>query len=337
MTRGTAAGRMLGSSIVAPGGASWATGFLNAAFYRRPREERSVEELRLAHCILGTAWWRRGRRLGARERGAFHRAFGGRRPLDRDALMEGASEMFGHWFPEAWEDPARRAHGLAFPTPQARLAFDPSSRLVRGGLRELTPPRRPPERQVWATYPPVPLPEPRAAAAFLEDPARWPDMSSAAGRFTAVGPGGLAGQTFEIHLALHPGPRALFATRGYVTCTALHLGGDGLRRAFEHVRDHAEVPEGANPMAFIELTTHKGHFMGRGISRLLVYEAGGSAFVCDVGSWDRMSPLLAAGYAAGGHEAQVAFWGPDDPESGMLAQLALVTAVDPDEFRSSLG
>ena len=91
---------MLGSSIVAPSGASWATGFLNAAFYRRPREERSVEELRLAHCILGTAWWRRGRRLGARERGAFHDAFDARQ-LDRDALLEGAAEMLGDWFPEA--------------------------------------------------------------------------------------------------------------------------------------------------------------------------------------------------------------------------------------------
>ena len=161
--------------------------------------------------------------------------------------------------------------------------------------------------------------------ALLEDPARWPDISSAAGRFTRCGRAGSQGQTFEIHLALHPGPRALFATRGYVTCTALHLDGDGLRRAFEDVRDHAELPDGANPMGFIELTTHKGHFMGRGISRLLVYEDG-SAFVCDVGSWDPMSPLLAAGYAAGGHEAQVAFWGPDDSELGMLAQLAVITA-----------
>ena len=36
--------------------------------------------------------------------------------------------------------------------------------------------------------------------------------------------------------------------------------------------------------------------------------------------------LAAAAYRAGGHDAQVAFWGPEDPEASMLAQLAIVTA-----------
>jgi hypothetical protein len=332
MTRGTTAARMVGSSIVAPGAVAWAAGFLNAAFYARAPTERSVDDLRLAHGILATLWTQRGRRLGARDRAAFQRAFGesrvrGRALLDAEALREGAARLLGDWFPAAWDDPARRGYGIAFPTPEARRSFDPAARLRHGALRDLAPPRRPPERQVWATYPPVPLPDPDAAIVLLSDPARWPDVSSAAGRFTPVRRGGLEGQTFEIHLALHPGARAMFATRGYVTCTASHLAGPALKDEIDVVRRQAEaLPEDAEPLALIELTTHKGHFMGRGVSRLVVYAVGGLGFVRDIGSWDPMSPLLAAAYATGGHAAQVAFWGPDDPEAGMLAQLALVSA-----------
>lgn len=332
MTQGTAAARMAGSSIVAPTGVAWATHFLNAAFYSRPREERTVDDLRLAHGILSTLWAQRGRRLGVRDRAKLQRAFGKHGPLafgklDAEQLRTGAAQLLGDWFPAAWDDSARRAYGIAFPSVEERRAFDPAARLRRGSMRTLAPPRRPPERQTWATYPPVPLPDPEAALALLQDPPRWPDFSSAAGRFTPVRRGGLEDQTFEIHLALQPGAHALFATRGYVTCTALELGGAGLQQAVSALGEHVEAaPAGARPLAFIELTTHKGHFMGRGISRLVVYDDGGEASVRDVGSWDQMSPLLAAGYKAGGHEAQLLFWGPDDPESGMLAQLALVSA-----------
>jgi hypothetical protein len=96
-----------------------------------------------------------------------------------------------------------------------------------------------------------------------------------------------------------------------------------VERAGEHVE---AVPDGAEPLAYIELTTHEGHFIGRGISRLIIFERGGSAYIRDVGSWDPMPPHLAVPYRAGGHRSQVAFWGPDDPEASMLAQLALVTA-----------
>jgi hypothetical protein len=67
--------------------------------------------------------------------------------------------------------------------------------------------------------------------------------------------------------------------------------------------------------------------MGRGISRLIVYRDGAGAFVRDIGSWDPLPPHLAAAYRAGGDAAQVAFWGPEDPEASMLAQLAIVTAT----------
>lgn len=322
---------MAGSSIAAPGAAAWITDFLNAAFYARGRDERAVEDLRLAHGILATRWAQRGRRLGARDLPAFHRAFGARRlhalgRLDASGLREGAAALLGDWFPAAWEDPARRAHGIAFPTRAARHAYDPADRRRNAVLRRLTPPREPPERQRWATYPPVALPDPDAALALLRDPARWPDIGSAGGRFTALRSGGLVGQTFEIDLSLQAVPRALVTTRGYVTCTAVHLGGGGPRAAVAAVNEHVEaVPEDGEPLAYIELTTHDGHVLGRAISRLVVFARGGEAFVRDVGSWDPLPAHLAAAYAAGGHAAQVAFWGPDDPEASMLAQLALVT------------
>jgi hypothetical protein len=322
---------MAGSSIAAPGAAAWVTDFLNAAFYARSRDERTVDDLRLAHGILATQWAQRGRRLGARDLPSFHRAFGSRRVhalglLDREALREGAAALLGDWFPTAWADPARRAHGIAFPTRAARHAFDPAHRRHHAALRRLTPPREPPERQRWATYPPVALPDADAAVAFLRDPARWPDMASAGGRFTALRSGGLVDQTFEIDLALQAVPRALLTTRGYVTCTAVHMGGQVLLDAVAAVNEHVEgVPEGAEPLTYIELTTHDGHVLGRAVSRLIVFAQDDRAFVRDVGSWDPLPPHLAAAYAAGGHAAQDAFWGPDDPEASMLAQLALVT------------
>lgn len=324
--------RMLGSSIIAPGGAPWAADFLNAAFYARSKKARALDDVRLAEGILATRWAQLGRRLGARDLPSFHSAFGrlrvrGLGRLDRESLVEGGAALLGDWFPEAWEDPGRRAYGLAFPDLGARRKFDPGLRLRRGALRTLAPPREPAERQHWETYSPVELPDPDRAIALLADPPRWPDMASAAGRFTPVRPGGLEGQTFEILLSLHRIPRALLVTRGYVTCTAVHLGGPALEGAVADTGGHVDViPEGGEPLAYVELTTHHGHFMGRAISRLLLYADGGRAYVRDVGSWDPLPPHLAAAYAAGGRGAQEAFWGPADPEASMLVQLALVSS-----------
>jgi hypothetical protein len=246
--------------------------------------------------------------------------------IDSDSLRSGAAALFGDWFLEAWEDPGRRAHGIAFETKAARREFDPATRLRHGRLRQLTPPIEPPERQRWATYPPLPLPDPDAALELLRDPARWPDIASAAGSFTAVRAGGLNGQTFEIELAITPLPRAILNTRGYVTCTDLRMRGAPLRRAVELAGEHVEaLPEGAEPLAYVELTTHEGHFLGRAISRLILFADRGGAHVRDVGSWDPLPPHLEVPHRAGGHRSQVAFWGPDDPEASMLVQLAEVT------------
>src|SRR5438045_9732108 len=69
--------RMTGSSIAGRDAAAWVTDFLNAAYYRRPVEDREVDDVRLAFCVLTTYWYRKGRgRLRLTDLRAFHRAFG---------------------------------------------------------------------------------------------------------------------------------------------------------------------------------------------------------------------------------------------------------------------
>jgi hypothetical protein len=325
--------RMAGSSIAAPGAAGWVTDFLNAAYFARPARSRDVDDLRLAHGILTTRWASHPhRRLGARDLGAFHRAFGAQRVgasgrLGRDTLLNGARELLGDWFADAWADERRRAHGIAFRTVADRRSFDPASRARRAALGALTPPAAPPAERHWTTYRPVPLPDADEALRFLRDPGRWPDMGSAAGRFTALRAAGLHRNTFEIEVHAQALRRVAVATRGYVTCTSLHTGGRALTRAVDAILAHVEdaLPDGGRPLALIALTTHAGHFMGRAVSNLLVFEAGDTAFIRDIGTWDPLPPHLAAPYAAAGRAAQKAFWEPDPPALSMLAQLARVT------------
>ena len=329
-------GRMPGSSIAAPAAAGWVTDFLNAAFYARAQPDRDVADLRLALGVLTTRWQREGRRLGARDLPAFARAYtglrlGGGLRLDGAALREGAGRLLGGWFADAWEDPARRRHGIAFETPAEAERFVPAQRMQDAALGPLSPPRSPRDALHRATYPWVALPDAERALAVLDEPARWPDMGCAAGRFTALRPGGLAGQTFEIEVALEALPRLPLFTRGYVTCTAVRRAGDpALERsvaALSKLGGQALVPAGGRPLAHLELTTHEGHFLGRAISHLLLGQrADGGGWICDVGEWDRLPAAQAAAYRAGGEAAQHAFWGPGDPERSMLEQLARITA-----------
>ena len=329
--------RMPGSSITAPTAVGWVTDFLNAAFYARPVAEREVADLRLAFGILTTQWQRRGRRLGALDVGAFARAYmglrlGGGLRLDDQALRTGAERLLGPWFAAAWEDPARRRHGIAFETVREAERFVPAQRLQDAALGPLTPPRAPQARRSRSTYPHVELPDAAAALALLRDPARWPDMGCAAGRFTALRPGGLRGQTFEIEVALEAVPRAPVFTRGYVTVTQVwEAGGPVLERsvaALSVLAGEEVVPSGGRPLAHLELTTHSGHFLGRAISHLVLGEyAGGRGWVRDVGEWDPLPLPQAMAFRGGGEAAQHAFWGPGDPERSMLEQLARVSAA----------
>jgi hypothetical protein len=325
--------RMAGSSLAAPGAAGWVTDFLNAAYYARPAGERDVADLRLAFGIVTTRWHRLGRRLRAHDVVAFHRACGKDRflraprlRLTHQQLLECGERLLGDGFAAAWDDPARRGWGVAFTDPHARAGYEPERRLRAAALGPLTPPIAPPGQRRWSTYPPVALPSAAAAIAALSEPARWPDFGCALGRFTALRGGGLEGQTFEIEVVAHPAPRTPVFTRGYVTATALHDDQAAIAAVLERAAiglGEPPLPSCAAPRLLLELTTHAGHFLGPAVSRLVVWEEGGAAFIRDIGEWDPLPGHLAVPFRLMGHAAQVAFWGGGAPEDSVLHQLAL--------------
>jgi hypothetical protein len=342
--------RMTGSSIAALDAATWVTDFVNAAYYRRPADEREVDDLRLASCILTTYWYgkpsRHRLRLG--DLRAFHRAFGhdrfghhdsARGMLSRPELLDGAARLIGDWFPSAYADAARRGWGIAFETVQARAGYDPSCRMTLAHLGALTPEVAPKRDQVWHTYPAVEMPSVEAVVAQLTAPETWPDFASDIGRFTPLRAGGLDGQTFEIEVAAGTeNGRPLF-TRGYVTITKLVTPDDpvavaawfaALEDGLAHFGEDEPraLPEGAQPLVGFDLTTHAGHFMGRGHNRLLLYTHEGRAWVRAAGTWDPMPWHLEHAYRIAGRDAQHAFWGQGDVVAqSLLHQLALRTAA----------
>lgn len=344
--------RMSGSSVVAPDAALWATDFLNAAFYRRPPEERAVADLRLAFAILTTRWHRLGhRRLRSPDALAFHRAFGrdrfvarpgsARGLLDGGQLLEGAVRLHGDWFAGAYADDARRGWGIAFESEAERAAYDPGVRLSHAQLGALTPEVAPEREQIWHTYPPVAVPSAEGVIAALSKPETWPDYASALGRFTPVRPGGLAGQTFEIEVAAGTAAGRPIFTRGYVTITQLVSaeGPDELNAYVEALNDGLArigrdeppaVPDGARPILGFDLTTHEGHFLGRGHNRLVLYERDDQAYVRAAGTWDPMPWHVEEAYKRAGRDAQHAFWGQGErEEDSMLDQIALALGRPP--------
>ena len=337
--------RMSGSSIAARDAAPWVTDFLNAAYYRRSPSERDVDDLRLAFCILTTAWYRKDprQRLRLTDLGPFNRAFGAARlsaqdsargTLNREQLLAGGAKLLGDWLPAAYADDARRAWGIAFESVEARDAYDPERRLQLARLGKLTPESAPLEEQVWHTYPAVEMPSAEAAIGALTRPETWPDYASEIGRFTPLRRGGLLGQTFEIEVSAGTRSGRPVFTRGYVTITDLVTPDDpeALAHWFAALEDglarygHDEpraVPEGGTPLVGFDLTTHQGHFMGSGHNRLLLFEHEGRAWVRAAGTWDPMPWHVAQAYKLAGKEAQHAFWGEGDvAELSLLHQLA---------------
>jgi len=337
--------RMAGSSIASRDAALWVTDFLNAAYYRRPVADRDVDDLRLAFSILTTFWYRHRppRRLRVTDLSAFHAAYAAHRfdtapsrrgLLTRIQLLDGAVHLIGDWFPDAYADDARRAWGIAFPTVQERAAYEPERRMAVARLRELTPESGPPDRQIWHTYPPVEMPSVAGVVAALSRPETWPDYASELGRFTPLRAGGLPGQTFEIEVAAGTESGLPVFIRGYVTITRLVTADDpaalanyfaeleaGLAR---HGKDEPRaVPAGGEPVLGFDLTTHRGHFMGAGHNRLILYTYDGRAWVRAAGTWDPMPWHLERSYRYAGRAAQQAFWGQGDvARLSMLHQLA---------------
>jgi hypothetical protein len=333
--------RMSGSSIAGPSAAGWVTDFLNAAYYARPPEERTLADLRLAWAILTTRWHRQGHRpLRARDLLAFHRAFGRRRlggspfgTLSHEVLLAGGHVLLGDWFRRSWDEPGRRGWGVVFEDEAERAAFRPELRLGRAPLGPLAPPSREQARQSWHTYAAVPVRSAVATAEALLDPPRWPDFGSALGRFTPVRSGPVEGQTFEIEIVAGPIPRAPILVRAYVTATRvltdeqpdeLAAFVETLERGLAAAREPEPraLPDGARPLLALELTAHRGHFMGAARSNLVLFEADGRAFLRDVGQWDRLGLALGLAYRHVGVRAQQAFWGGGLPEESLLHQLA---------------
>ena len=342
--------RMSGTSTSAPDAVGWVTDFLNAAYYARIPELREVRDLRLAFSILTTRWNQLGhRRLHAHDVAAFHRAFGRARlsdsadsprgTLTREQLLAGAERLIGPWFAEAYVDPERRRYGIAFQTLEARHAYKPEYRLRHAKLGDPTPPERPRNEQVWHTYAPVPIEDPRRTAAALLQPDTWPDYASDLGRFTPVRSGGLLGQTFEIEVISALTPRTPAILRGYVSVTRLLTRDDDEEKLLAYAARLSELmvrfgrdqppayPEGCTPLLALCLDTHEGHFMGRGRNRLLMYELGGQAYLRAAGTWDDLPMTLEQAYRSAGRKAQQAFWGDERPESSMLHQIAKRTAA----------
>ena len=120
--------RMTGSSIAGRDAAPWVTDFLNAAYYRRAADERDVDDLRLAFCILTTYWYRDAPSAGCTSptspRSTAPSARSASAPTSsraRDAEPRAAAgaapaALIGDWFPDAYADDARRGWGIAFPT-----------------------------------------------------------------------------------------------------------------------------------------------------------------------------------------------------------------------------
>jgi hypothetical protein len=324
--------RMTGSSIAGRDAAAWVTDFLNAAYYRRAAEDREVDDLRLAFCILTTYWHRHGK-LHLDDLPAFHRAFGqarfeSRGTLDREALLAGGAKLLGDWFPSAYK--TRRGWGIAFENDKERENHLPERRLALAKLGPLTPESAPPSEQVWLTYEPVEMPSAEGVIAALTRPETWPDYASEIGRFTPLRNCGLLGQTFEIEVAAGVDAGRPVFTRGYVTITALVTPDDpvALREWFDAVV--ASLPEalpyGAEPIVGFDLTTHEGHFMGAGHNRLLLYKHLGKVWVRAAGTWDPRPWHLDQAYRRAGAAAQHAFWGEGEVRQSMLHQLALAVA-----------
>ncbi len=338
--------RMTGSSIAGRDAAGWVTDFLNAAYYRRGIDDREVDDMRLAFAIVTTYWYRREtpRRLRLSDLRAFHSAYGGRRfdtemsgrgLLNREQMLNGAVQLIGDWFPDAYADDARRAWGIAFPSVEERDAYDPTRRLEMARLGKLTPESAPPEQQAWHTYPPVEMPSVEGVVGALTRPETWPDYASEIGRFTPLRPGGLDGQTFEIEVAVGTESGRPIFTRGYVTIRHLVTPDDpaALRRYFDELEvglakygenEPRAMPEGGEPVVGFDLTTHEGHFMGAGHNRLILYTHEGRVWVRAAGTWDPMPWHVAQSYRVAGRAAQHAFWGQGAVvRLSMLHQLAL--------------
>ena len=291
---------MSGSSIAAPDAAPWITDFLNAAYFRRTPELRDVDDLRLAFAILTTRWHRARPPPAARARRARlpprvrPRALPGRQPLARAGRSTASSCSTA---PRACSatgsrTPTPTTRGAAGASPSrrgaTRAATAPRSACARRGSAPLTPARAPGAEQTWHTYPPVALPSADAVVAALSQPETWPDYATELGRFTPVRAGGLAGpdvrdrgrrghgaRPARLHARLRDHHAARHARRTRTRCAPTSTSSTRAWPASAATSRRPSPTARRRSLAF-DLTTHEGHFMGRGNNRLVLYEQDGA-------------------------------------------------------------
>ena len=70
------------------------------------------------------------------------------------------------------------------------------------------------------------------------------------------------------------------------------------------------MPEGAEPLVGFDLTTHRGHFMGSGHNRLVLYTHEGRTWVKAAGTWDPMPWHLDKAYRVGRQRGPARVLGP---------------------------
>src|SRR5204862_166330 len=88
------------------------------------------------------------------------------------------------------------------------------------------------------------------------------------------------------------------------------------------------VTEGATPLVGCDLTTHRGHFMGNGHNRLVLYTHEGRAWVHAAGTWDPMPWRLGRAYRRAGSAAQHACCAPGDGERWAALVAPLLDGFD---------
>ena len=107
-------------------------------------------------------------------------------------------------------------------------------------------------------------------------------------------------------MVAQPAPRTPIFTRGYVTATGLHEDPAAIGAALGRAQLGAPaVPPGGTPRLLLELTTHAGHFLGPAVSRLVIWEQDGAAFIRDVGEWDPLATHLAVPFRLAGRSAGI--------------------------------
>ncbi len=207
----------------------WVTHFLNASYYGASRPARDLQNARTAWTVLTTYWHQLGG--GQLEFGtcgdSITASAAPAHPRAASTHADWSTATSWRAAPVSCSGPGSKPRsgswtfglGVALRPPGTELTYEPEVRLRAAALGALSPPRAPLAEQTWHTYEPVPIPGVDDLVAVLEAADMWSHYATDIGRFTALRPGPLEGQTFEIEAIAELARHAPMRTRGYVTVT----------------------------------------------------------------------------------------------------------------------